>query len=293
MSTPPPIGTASASALAQSLTRLALVSFNIAACQVSQASPRQWDSLDSTKAIRTEILHSQPDIVALQECPGDGADWAKAVFGDDGYQIMGATPSHAGYVTLLIKNGIDAQRVTTTAAGRDLPAVMAMLTHNERQVLVASVHLEPFQQGSVVRKYQMEQLIQMASGKPLIVAGDTNMRATEDVTMEKELTSVDFWKRAGSDRATKFTWDTVDHGTQWNRYYGDSTRSYTARYDRVYFSNPRSAKSNKNDLIIIKDFVVPSFALIANQPVSNKYHFLSDHFGIATTFELQWTKTEA
>jgi hypothetical protein len=27
------------------------------------------------------------------------------------------------------------------------------------------------------------------------------------------------------------------------------------------------------------------------EPVTNEYHFLSDHFGIATTFELEWPDT--
>ena len=81
-------GTSIATEVAQHLESLTIVSMNIAACQPSQLAPRHWTPQMSTDAVRTEILKSEPDIIALQECPG-GADWAKKTFGGH-YKLMGA-----------------------------------------------------------------------------------------------------------------------------------------------------------------------------------------------------------
>jgi hypothetical protein len=66
---------------------------------------------------------------------------------------------------------------------------------------------------------------------PLLFAGDTNIRASEDDVMQGDLQLLDVWKLAGSNPATKFRWDTIDHskdGGFFNQYYGEDTRQYTA-----------------------------------------------------------------
>jgi endonuclease/exonuclease/phosphatase family metal-dependent hydrolase len=285
---PPVAGTSEA---AKRLERLTLVSFNVAGCQPSAEAPPGWRQTQATKAIRTEILGSNPDILALQECPGD-ASWAKTHFPT--YNVLGVTWSHADYVILMVKKGIHAEAVPMSKGDNDdnNPVVLAKLMYPQesRTLLVASVHLAPFREGEDDRRQQMTRLIQKhhhhsAAGKeeqqvPLIIAGDTNMRQSEDVVMEQTLELTDFWKHAGSNKATKFTWDTIDHGTSCNRYYGESTRNYNARYDRVYGTTSSLTKP--------LNLKVSNFELIANKPVTNKYHFLSDHFGIVTTFDLEW-----
>jgi len=267
------------SPLSKSLEQLTVVSMNIAGCQPSREAPRGWGHQDATKAIRKELLKTNPDILALQECPG-GVVWASKCF--PGYQALGATRSHMDQVVLLVREGIQAALapiVFDTEEPLDhVPAIMAKLTHQDRQLLVASVHLAPFGEGKHERQMQMKALIRSAGSVPLIIAGDTNMRVAEDYVMEKHLHLVDVWKQSGAWNATKWTWDTKDHGSYFNRYYGDSTREYVARYDRIYAS-----------LLPASKLSVQSFELIANRPVANKFHFLSDHFGISTTFEIKWS----
>ena len=278
------------------------------------------------------------------------------------YTVVGATLSHADHTILLVQKGIDAERISwmssssdiatvAVAAGhgtttklqhdnkndnddeddRHLPAVMAKLTFQSRTLLVASVHLAPFNRGESKRQRQIERLMNIAAttigqegggetsaGVPVILAGDMNMRPSEDEVMEQTFHMVDFWRLAGSDPAMKFTMDSINHGHSFNQYHGDLTREYNARYDRVYYyyhdsscqssaSSPPAAAAatatahqgtNEEDDSMTNDLnrknrrsilrAVSSFELIANKPVTNKCHFLSDHFGIATTFELDW-----
>ena len=294
------------SPLAVKLESLTMACFNLAGCVPSQEAPRHWNREIVTEHVRAEVLKNSPDILALQECPG-GADWAQSIFGEN-YQVMGATHAHAGQVVLLVRKGISATPMPTSEPvnnqrvfslfGSDIPfaipihrgspAVLATLRFEDRSIMVSSVHLAPFGNGSKTRKSQVKQLLEIAGSTPLIFAGDTNMRTAEDKAMEVELGLLDAWKLAGSEKQTRFTWDTLDHtgvqGGSFNRYYGDDTRQYHARYDRIYCSKKTG----------IADIRVPSFELIANQPVTeNNKHFLSDHFGISTVLEVQWEEQNA
>mmetsp|Transcript_26567 Transcript_26567/g.32762 ORF Transcript_26567/g.32762 Transcript_26567/m.32762 type:complete len:131 (-) Transcript_26567:578-970(-) len=130
------------------------------------------------------------------------------------------------------------------------------------------------------------------------------MRVSEDGTMEKELKLKDVWKLAGSNPKTKFTWNTKDNrtnkGKNWgvggvgggsfNRYYGENTREYNARYDRMYISTDPDVMEISNDGAG-SGSGAPTFELIANEPVNNNnLHFLSDHFGMVSKMKLDWKK---
>jgi endonuclease/exonuclease/phosphatase family metal-dependent hydrolase len=245
---------------------------NLAGLQPSAVSPKTWTAKDQLEAVMKELLTSHPHIIALQECPS--AAWAAGVFADDSYISIGSTASHAGFINLLIKKGVFADHQPVKLQ-REIPAVMARLTlsnNTEESLYVASVHLEPFQSGSFERQVQMQELLEAAQSMPLIVLGDTNMRDGEDSYHEKSYQ--DAWKVLGALEATRYTWDTIIHGTSFNQYYGTSTRQYQKRYDRVYFTTN-----------VLKP---TEFTLIANQPIPpSKDHFLSDHFGVAVSVQIK------
>lgn len=250
------------------LERLRIVTMNVAGCIASRSASQNWK--DARKAIKEEVLRTNPDIVALQECP---RDWPQF----EGYSLLGRTPAHADDVVLLVKNGIVAEPVEEL--DDHLPAVAAQLSFGNRSIHVASVHLAPFKEGYVHRQLQLGML---THNRPLmLVAGDTNMRTSEDLQVEA-LGLVDFWKLNGSRKEVKFTWDTIDYGDRFNRFYGASTRKYLARYDRIYATNGFRIMNAK--------ITVASFDLIANQPVTNRHHFMSDHFGITSEFQIEWVE---
>ena len=119
------------------------------------------------------------------------------------------------------------------------------------------------------------------------------MRVAEDMVAEVELGMIDLWRLAGQSFDTKYTWNTrneIDRGGYFNQYYGRDTREYVARYDRMYAVNFEAQKKNSQDENGTKAIIdKATFALVANEPVGeSKHHFLSDHFGIASTFKIYW-----
>lgn len=278
-----------------------LVSINVAGCVPSKMAPESWTENNSIDAVRAEIISHRPDWIALQESPG-GVELVDQVFGPEGYKAVGATYSHADQVVVLVKKEIKANLIPMPG----LPVIMAELelgseTGIPHRLMLASVHLEPFAQGNHRRAQQMEAIVEEAKSRSLavVIAGDTNMRPTEDMVMEDDFQLLDVWKLAGSNPSTQFTWDTMDHRTDaagrgkggdkkdgyFNQYYGQSTRQYTARYDRIYVHHA----NHSIDVLATTDNCSPvTFDLIANRPMTSKLDFLSDHFGVVSKLPIQW-----
>lgn len=203
---------------------LKLVSFNMARCQPSQVAPPEWTQDDSLQAMEKEILQGEPDIIALQEAPPFALD-RKRIFSE--FQLIGSQTSHAPHVALFVHEQWNAKRILQDSLDsfdfEGLPAVMAEIDisskpkdnddnpdteqQQQRRLWVASVHLEPFAGGAAIRKRQLQALSQhaRAANVPLIIAGDTNMRVSEDSMAEGDLGLQDLWKFAGSDFQTKYT----------------------------------------------------------------------------------------
>lgn len=142
------------------------------------------------------------DIVMLQECPGP--KWAEdEMLRGRGFVSVGSPKaSHAGYVVLLLKREFfNGERVypprQRTSLPRGLPVVAAEVTmpllrgngssasapsSARCSLVLASCHLEPFEQGSLRRQQQVDGLLGAVAndfrGVPMNVAGDTNMRHT-------------------------------------------------------------------------------------------------------------------
>jgi endonuclease/exonuclease/phosphatase family metal-dependent hydrolase len=283
----------SAANMSTSLGLLTFVTMNIAGLEPSQSAPDAWrtDRTLQEEAVVAEILRTNPDVIALQECPT--VDWAEHAFhnrGDLSYRLMGSASSHAGYVSLLIRQDLHAAELVLAES---LPMVAVEILWNGHSVAIASVHLAPFEQNSFVREKEVEELLEACQGgsEALLFMGDMNMRDKEDDRFEA-LGLVDAWKRAGANEAARYSWDTTSHtddeSHNWqNLYYGASTRAYQRRYDRVYATERRRGGTSA----VSFRFNVPSFALIANQPIApSRYHFLSDHFGITGQLELAWDK---
>eukprot|EP00977_Amphora_coffeiformis_P017472 scaffold5744_cov159-Amphora_coffeaeformis.AAC.1 len=272
----------------QTLLHLKLVTMNIAGMEPSESAPETWHMAQQQGTLLREILRSDPDIIALQEVPSAVLPSGFFDHDDRTYRQLQSVPSHAGYVTLFVRSEMETRALQLE---KNVPITATILYWKGRRLVIASVHLAPFEQGSSRRQTQVETLIQgakAATADPtdvLIFLGDTNMRSFEDQTMEHDLGLVDAWKQAGSPPDAKFSWDTMPHGegeSGWqNLYYGKRTRAYQNRYDRVYIKDLLRAPSSSH-------VNVPIFEFIANKPVSaSRSHFLSDHFGIAMELELK------
>jgi len=200
----------------------------------------------------------------------------------EGYQCVGTRHSHCDFVALLIKR--EWIHHTTVRGGIGAPAVIAIVNFaSDRKITFGSCHLAPYNGGKDERLYQMETILQnVENDANFILAGDVNMRKAEDLTFET-LGVRDAWKETGETYGCKFTWDSTDHSPKdrpgttgpHNRYHGPNAFQFKCRFDRVYF---RGA-----------DLSADSFNLMANQPLTTPFHFLSDHFGMVATFRARDT----
>jgi endonuclease/exonuclease/phosphatase family metal-dependent hydrolase len=295
-------------------TSIKIVTMNIAQLVPSGKAPDSWVANPQLALdyLRQTLLGTNPDIIALQECPS--SLWVDTFLVD--YQqyyyptssIPQTTASHAGYVALWVRKDW-AAHVDAVSSAVHLPAVAARLSFTSAaagsrrlEIWIASMHLEPFQQGSFTRKDQLEELLQLASHQTqeevvVILAGDTNMRDEEDRVVEDSLKLVDAWKAAGADPHTRFSWDTTATIANGNHNQtaggpnlssGRNTGANQRRYDRLY-SRHFTATPDETDRDGEIRVTVPSFRLIANEPIGQSTeHFLSDHFGLAAEIRIEW-----
>ena len=185
-----------------------------------------------------------------------------------GYVRIGSTQSHCGWVLLLL-------RVELTFLVRKhvciSSTVLAKLQTSNKDVLwLGSSHLAPFKNNADLRLRQMMAIVQYCEqqkGSSWIFCGDFNLREEENISVEqspRQGTLLDAWKASGAPRQAKYTWNSKK-----NLFHSRAFR-FVARFDRVYFYSDT--------------LKVDTFALLANRTLSHKAHFISDHFGIVTTF---------
>mmetsp|Transcript_20618 Transcript_20618/g.29097 ORF Transcript_20618/g.29097 Transcript_20618/m.29097 type:complete len:307 (+) Transcript_20618:131-1051(+) len=267
--------------------RLVIVSLNVAGLKPSKAAPDGWDPIP---AFHKELLKYKPHIICLQEVPSDSTEQDHSLFVLPGYECVGSRSSHCENVVLMVLKEWASHVVCTSNI--HAPAVLgtmefSVVSGGTQKITFGSCHLAPFQEAKGKRFNQMKiilEKIQQTNSDTMILAGDYNMRQEEDAKVEKDLNLRDAWKEAGSPQDQQYTWDSCDRTPKGappgsgphNQYHGPDTYQYTSRYDRVYF---------RGDHILQR---VTNFQLIANNPLAddNPFHYLSDHYGIVTTFEV-------
>lgn len=258
-----------------------LLSMNVAELQPSSVAPLGWDPVPD---FRKELLRHNADVICLQELPSS----SPTAFPLPEYSCVGTASSHCGYVGLYLRSSW-LPYASLLYLPPSEPAILVQLRWNDDSSLVlGSCHLAPFGENAALRLKQMKSIVgrvesdstTMSTGvdKNFILAGDFNMRQKEDSTIEKQASFRDAWKECGATRNHKNTWDTTDHSPKGkpntgphNRYHADGY-PFACRFDRVYFRG--------------KNIQAKSFSLFANAPITSPFHFLSDHFGMKTTFTL-------
>lgn len=246
---------------------LKIVSYNVAGFKPSVSAPPGWHPVPH---FSRELLRNDPNVVCLQEA-ALGADFDQLL---PGYFCCGSTPSHCENVMLFLKEEwASLSKVVTVEDG---PAVLAQVDFsNHGPLVVGSCHLEPYKGNACVRLQQAQDILSsVADGVPLVLAGDFNMRQSEEKAVESNYGLHDAWKEAGSRKSEKFTWDSRDrtaYGGAYNKYHLDAF-GFTCRFDRIYF---------RGDGLTVQDF-----RLIGNKPVTNPLHYLSDHFGMSAGLQV-------
>ena len=179
------------------------------------------------------------------------------------------------------------------------------------RLAVSSSHLAPHRENAPTRfdqlqrlVWQMEQQDETVPGATdLILLGDMNMRKDEDGRVERigwvppsacksggsNNTGglLDAWKEAGSDPATRDTWNSYV-----NRYHGADAFEFRCRFDRTYYRPAAALAEVESGGWGTSSLRVVDFGLVGNRPIlrdqggGGPSHFLSDHFGMSVAFEV-------
>ncbi|KAL4435626.1 hypothetical protein ABPG77_002589 [Micractinium sp. CCAP 211/92] len=267
---------------------LRVLTFNISGANCSALAPPSFGLPAKYAAVAQLVLAEQPELVTLQEVfPEAAAPLAEALL-LAGYEPCGSVESHCGYTQLWAEARLrarqygDAGPVAIARIPLPLPgpgagvadaagtAGTAGAAGQEPSLLhcifFAGCHLEPFADGAPQRLRQIEAALRAVPPRSrLVLAGDCNMRNFENAGVEA-LGLADAFQQLGRPQNANFSWN-----TRVNRYYGEETRAYTARYDRIYLRGLSAA-----ELRLVAD----------REHTPGRGDFLSDHFGLLATVDI-------
>eukprot|EP00546_Thalassionema_frauenfeldii_P002442 CAMPEP_0178934938 /NCGR_PEP_ID=MMETSP0786-20121207/24199_1 /TAXON_ID=186022 /ORGANISM="Thalassionema frauenfeldii, Strain CCMP 1798" /LENGTH=222 /DNA_ID=CAMNT_0020612893 /DNA_START=51 /DNA_END=716 /DNA_ORIENTATION=+ len=178
------------------LSALTILSWNISNCQPSHEAPGKFfTNRNKCEAeIVREIMKHKADVLCLQECPE--ANW-KPTFLARFYTLVGSENQ------LWVRNNMFFQRITKC----DAPSVAAVALVDEYVIGLSSSHLIPGKKNSLIRFEQIKSLKKcFPCGMAFVMAGDFNMRKSEDKPVEERLGLVDAWKAGESRQNHMYTW---------------------------------------------------------------------------------------
>jgi endonuclease/exonuclease/phosphatase family metal-dependent hydrolase len=235
-----------------------IVSLNVSGFHPSVSAPGSWNPIP---AFSEELLRDDPDVVCLQEATWN-VDFELLL---PGYIRLGSASSHCDEVMLFVRAAWAPHAQYLHVPG---PAVVARISFVGMDVLFGSCHLAPFREGASERYDSMKKILKtLTEREPLIISGDYNVRKAENAKFQR-LGLRDAWIEAGEAWEQENTWDSIDHRQNSGPYnkYHDDCNQFACRFDRIYFQG--------------KELSMELFRLIANQPLTNPLHYLSDHFGM-------------
>ena len=153
---------------------LRLLTWNIAGRQCAQSAPESWRLPDKLCAMRREILRLKPDVLALQECPGEGACAAVP----EGMKFVGSVEGHPEgcYAQLYCRADLDMQVVELRNRA---PAVVARCTLHGIEVMFVSAHLFPHEGNEAVRAGEVKEILSRRDRSAIVLMGDLNVRREE------------------------------------------------------------------------------------------------------------------
>jgi len=151
-----------------------LLTWNIAGRDVSYTAKDIWKVPDKLCAMKREILRLKPDVLALQECPGDGVCDAVPY----GMELVGSVECHAQgcYTQLYCRSDWGMRPVQLPV---DTPAVAGIATVNGVEVLFVSAHLFPYPENAHERAKEVSRILSSRKDRAIVLMGDLNVRYEE------------------------------------------------------------------------------------------------------------------
>lgn len=151
---------------------ITFLTWNMAMLRRSDSAPVRWHQEDTEAAFRTVMLELDPDIILLQELPG------LVPFVETHGMVRANPRSHSGNLATLVRHELLAtEPITTVVPG------CAILTTFHQSLTIANVHLAPGSGGASDRLEQLATIVEASPTACLLIAGDTNTRVDELVSL--------------------------------------------------------------------------------------------------------------
>ena len=225
---------------------LTFLTWNLALLERSAQAPSHWSQLDSENAVRAFVLETQPDVILYQELPG------LVPFVETHGMIRSNPLTHSGHLAVLLTHEL----LATEPAVATVDGGALLVSLDRHDLTIADIHLAPGRQGRDQRLATLEAIAHESPTDRLLVAGDTNTRATElPAIAELGLRAPDL---------PAPTWD----GRR-NRFRRDGPR-FTATFTRYFV---------RGDLDVV-DVRVHTEPVVADD--AHPFH-LSDHYALSGT----------
>jgi hypothetical protein len=180
-----------------------LLSWNIAGHSVSLQCPLDWSLADNMCAIVFEIGRWAADVIVLQECVSEAALAGMPVE----LCLVGAAPSHSGFVHVYAKSSLQARLVACKRA-----VVVVDLASPEAGdgalLRLVACHLPPGAAGAQQRQAVISEMKGLLSPRSLVV-GDMNLREEETPEVSALLSMEDVEYAGKSQSLTLFFWEAV------------------------------------------------------------------------------------
>ena len=252
----------------QALQATRVMTWNICGDEKAAVAPAGFTASDKMTWLRAEVELLRPEILALQECPGEVALSCLVHL----YTLVGTAKAHAGYVHLYVLTASDMKATRMESMRRGVPAVAAGVEVGAQTVVVVAAHLaantrgalEGAQEGPEERRRQLCAIgdaVASSVQAPVLLLGDLNVRSDEGA----ELLEAGEWR------------DAAYHGKSLdpvrNNFKGDATRSgpkgcadQGGRFDRIWFRGAAWVQA----------YLVGTVRRIAE----GRPYCLSDHYGV-------------
>jgi len=242
------------------MSSLSVLTWNITGTDYSDQAPSTWDHETNMFHILDIIEDLDPDFICLQEMPKP----TTVHYLSNSYANSKPVRSHAGYTACFVRKGSIAGLPIVLESKLDLgPASGIRLKIGDHHLTIFSLHLLPYADNHPARIAFITDLYQQVnSDQSLILAGDWNMREHETAAVLRLGLHDAYQRESDPDRSKYATWASTI-----NRFHRDGPR-FEARFDRIYYKGLHQL----------------SYTLIGDQPL-HRNHYLSDHFGILTTFD--------
>jgi len=243
------------------MSNLKILSWNISSDNISISSGFDWNIIKNHHGILGNIIIGEYDIICLQECNQQFIELLQRKYNN--ITFLSKSKSHYQYTVTYINNNL--LENYKGICYNDEGIINIKLYMNNKYIYIINCHLFPGSNSQSLRKLQLHRVMNSIkkdidnNNCLYIIIGDMNLREYETNDILNKYNVIDFYNPID-----KYTWNSYIN------IFNKDSKPYKCRFDRIFVKNDEDDNISVNDI-----------QLIGNQPIKNRKHFLSDHFGLS------------